>query len=103
MNLTFSPIRRDDRLTLSRMGDVLIINGQAFDFTDIPEGASLPREAITSGWIAGDVSRENGELTIPLILPHGAQARAETLFPDPITLTKDGPVSLPPYCVETPA
>ena len=103
MKLTLLPMRRDDRLTLSRIGNVLIINGNAFDFSGIPEGATLPGGAIFSDWIGGDVSHENGVLLVPLVLPHGAQAPAETLFPATITLTKDGPVTLPPYCAETSA
>lgn len=103
MKLTLSPMRRNDQLTLSRMGDVLIINSDAFDFSGVPEGASLPSSAIASSWIAGRVTRKNGVLNVPLILPHGARAPTETLFPDPITLAGDGPVTLPPYSVETPA
>lgn len=100
MNLIFSPVRRDDRLTLRRTGDVLTINGEAFDFSALPDGATLPREAIACGWIAGDVTREDGVLHVPLILPHGASAPQETLFPVPLTLTDDGPVDLPANEIE---
>ena len=100
MHLTFSPVRRDDTLTLSRAGDVLTVNGEAFDFSPLPEGATLPRNAIDCEWIAGDVSRVDGVLTVPLILPHGQKAPEETRFPAPITLTEDGPVDLPAYDME---
>ena len=39
MQITLTPQRRDDTLTLTRSGDVLTINGEAFDFAAIPEGA----------------------------------------------------------------
>ena len=106
MKIILSPMRREDQLTLSKSGDVLTINGEAFDFSGLPNGATLPRSAITSDWIAGDVSRadaaegETGELTVPLILPHGYNAPEATRFPAPLEAVADGPVDLPIY--ETP-
>jgi hypothetical protein len=70
------------------------------DFGPLPAGATLPRAAIDSPWIAGDVTRDlAGVLTVPLILPHGANAPEETLFPQPIDAV-DGPVNFPAYEVE---
>ena len=97
MQITLTPQRRDDILTLVRSGDVLTINGEAFDFTVIPEGGTLPRAAVACDWLAGDVTRAGEVLHLTLILPHGADAPLETRFPAPITLTGDGPVALPPY------
>jgi hypothetical protein len=101
MQITLSPARRDARLDLSRNGDTLTINGEAFDFSPLPEGATLPAEAIASDWFAGPVERVDGELHLTLVLPHGADAPQETLFPAPLTLTGDGPVTLPSYEKET--
>ena len=101
MQITLSPARRDTPLTLSRQGDALTINGEVFDFTPLPEGATLPREAIASDWFAGPVERVGGALRLSLVLPHGANAPQETLFPAPLILTGNGPVILPPYEVET--
>ncbi|MCR8550875.1 hypothetical protein M4578_23870 [Salipiger sp. P9] len=96
MILTFSPMRRDDALALSVAGDVLTINGEPFDFSVLSAGATLPCAAISCGWIAGDVERDAaGELTVPLVLPHGGQAPQETLFPAPLAVTAEGPVTLP--------
>jgi len=97
MQITLSPTRRDTPLTLSRQGDALTINGEVFDFTPLPEGATLPREAIASDWFAGPVERVDGTLRLSLVLPHGANAPQETLFPAPLILTGDGSVTLPPY------
>ena len=97
MQITLTPQRRDDTLTLVRSGDVLTINGEAFDFTAIPEGGTLPRDAVACDWLAGDVTRSGGVLHLTLILPHGADAPPETLFPAALTLTGDGPVTLPAY------
>ncbi|MGX0876212.1 hypothetical protein ACSSV4_000887 [Roseovarius sp. MBR-154] len=100
MQITLSPSRRDTALELSRNGDTLTINGETFDFSPLPDGASLPTEAIGSDWFAGPVERVGGVLRLTLILPHGANAPEATRFPAPITLTGDGPVSLPPYEIE---
>ena len=97
MKLTFSPVRMDATLTASVDGDVLTLNGEALDFGPLPKGATLPRAAIPCDWIAGDVTRDDdGNLTVPLILPHGGDAPMETLFPAPID-AGDGDVELPPH------
>ena len=106
MKIILSPMRHDAQLILSKSGDVLTLNGETFDFTDLPNGATLPRSAISSDWFAGDVTRadaaegETGELTVPLILPHGYNAPEATRFPTPLENVADGPVTLPIY--ETP-
>lgn len=102
MQITLSPVRRDAPLTLSRVGDTLTINGDVFDFTPLPDGATLPPEAIDSDWFVGPVERVDGVLHLTLTLPHGVNAPQETLFPAPLTLTGNGPVTLPPYELETP-
>lgn len=97
MRLTFSPVRMEARLTALVAGDVLTLNGEPLDFTPLPPGAFLPREAIACPWIAAEVSRDAaGLLCVPLILPHGPSAPPETLFPEAIEAA-DGPVALPPY------
>lgn len=101
MQITLSPMRRPDMLDLSRAGDTLTINGELFDFSILPEGASLPADAIDSDWFAGPVTRVDGALHVVLVLPHGDHAPEETRFPLPLTLTGDGPVTLPPYSEET--
>lgn len=97
MIVSLSPQFRDGRLSLVRAGDTLTINGDAFDFSPIPEGGLLPREAVECEWLASDVERLDGEIHLTLILPHGPNAPEETRFPEPIHVTDDGPVALPPY------
>jgi hypothetical protein len=101
MQITFSPTRRDTPMALSRSGDTLTINGEVFDFSPLPEGATLPPEAIASDWFAGPVERVDGALRLTLVLPHGANAPEETRFPAPVAMTGDGPVPMPPYEMET--
>ncbi|MEQ8898430.1 MAG: hypothetical protein RID23_15195 [Roseovarius sp.] len=101
MKLIFSPIRAEGALTLVRSGDILTINGEPFDFAPLPPGATLPRTAVACPWIAGDVTRDAaGDLTVPLLLPHGAGAAEDARFPASLTLTADGPVPLPPHATE---
>ncbi|WP_417480477.1 hypothetical protein [Maricaulis maris] len=95
MHITLSPVRLDETLTVSRAGDVLTLNGAAFDFGPLPEGASLPAEAIDSPWIVGPVSRIDGDLNLTLRLPHGPNPSPAVAFPEPLTVTQDGPIPLP--------
>lgn len=99
MQITLTPMRRDPALTLHRKGDMLTLNGEAFDFSPLPDGASLPREAVACPWLASDVERIGGALHLTLILPHGTKAPPETLFPAPVIDPPDGPVALPPHAL----
>ena len=95
MKLIFSPQRRDDTLTVSKSGDAITINGTVYDFSPLTDGATLPREAIDCEWICGNVERVNGELVIPILLPHGPDASEQARFPEPMAVTNNGQVVLP--------
>jgi hypothetical protein len=97
MIIQLSPQRSDDQQpVLSRLGDVLVINGEPFDFSDLNEGDLLPAEAVASDWIVGGVERKDGAVRVTVLLPHGKNAPADTLFPEPIANPPDGLVFLPP-------
>ncbi len=96
MKLTFSPIRMDETLTASVAGEVLVLNGKAVDLAALPEGADLAAEDLGNPWLTGRISRSGGVLQVTLLLPHGAGAPPETLFPDPVEIG-EGPVPLPPH------
>ena len=95
MTLHLSPQRRDDTLTVSKAGDVLTINGEEFDFSQVPDGGLLPRDALDCEWIVSDVERVDGELVLTLLLPHGANASEAARFPEPLTDVPDGIVEFP--------
>jgi len=97
MEITLTPQCRDDMLDIHRTGDVLTINGVAYDFSKLPDGATMPRDEAGCEWIASDVERVGGVLHMTLILPHGGDAPHQTRFPVPITVSQDGHVTLPPY------
>ena len=95
MRIVLFPMRRDDALAISVAGDTIKINGVDFDFSQLQTGSTLPREAIDCQWIAGDVTRVDGVLQVPLVLPNGPDASDAARFPQPINVAKNGPVELP--------
>lgn len=95
MQIKFNPQRRDDTLTVVKQGDTLIVNGTEYDFSAVPEGATLPADAIDNALFSGPVERINGELVLTLTLPHGPNPSQAVAFPQPITVNADGPVELP--------
>jgi len=95
MIINFSPQRRDDDLAIIKTDDILNIDGTDYDFSDIPEGGTLPADAVDCEFIIGDVERVNGELQLTIILPHTSNASEEQRFPEPLTVNTDGQVVLP--------
>ena len=95
MKIKLSPVRLDETLAVFVAADVITANGQAYDFSQLPEGATLPAEAIESDHFVGTVERINGELILTLRLPHGPNPSQAVAFPQPITVTADGLVELP--------
>lgn len=95
MHITFSPQRRDDTLTVTKQGDTLTINGTAYDFSVIPDGATLPKDATDCALLASDVERIDGVLHLILILPNSAAASEAARFPAPIINPADGALELP--------
>ena len=102
MQITLHPQRRDDALTVAKAGDVLIVNGDAYDFSGLPDGATLPAGAVPCEWITGPVERIGGQLHLSLILPHGPRPSQAVAYPAPIINPPDGPLSLPVDPAEEP-
>jgi len=95
MIINLSPTRSDRALEITKTGETLTINGTPYDFSQLPNGATLPKEAIDCEWIVSDVNRVNGEIELTILLPHGANASHEARFPEPIIKNDDGQVVLP--------
>lgn len=95
MNITFSPVRSDELLSLHKSGDTLIINGESFDFSPMGSGDTLPLSAIESDWFAADVEMIDGELVVALLLPNPVNYSPEQAFPVPLQNVADGLVALP--------
>ena len=97
MIVTFAPQRRDERLTLERAGETLVVNGMVLDFGALAVGQTRPRSDLGCDWVVSDVTRQGGVIRLTLLLPHGSDAPPETLFPAPVEILVDGPVVLPPH------
>lgn len=95
MLISLSPQRRDDVLQVSKSGDILTINGQAFDFSELPDSATIPAGEVPCDWITGPVERIGGELHLTLILPHGPNPSPEVASPTPLVNPPDGVLSIP--------
>ncbi|MFY4261466.1 hypothetical protein ACOTCG_28015 [Achromobacter xylosoxidans] len=95
MIIKLRPIRWDADLSVVKLGDALDINGEVFDFSQLLEGQALPFGAVDSEFVVGDVTRQEGQLVIPLLAPHGAGSSEAARFPADITDPPDGPVELP--------
>lgn len=94
MRITFEPQRNDDTYVVLVDGDILTVNGVNYDFSPLTEGHILPHGAVNLPWLVSDVTRENGEITLKLILPHGADASEAARFPQPVNIAS-GPVEFP--------
>ncbi|MNC46029.1 hypothetical protein D3C75_950240 [compost metagenome] len=97
MKINLNPQFRDEANTLSVAvsADIIVINGEIFDFSPLTEGSTLPRAAITSEWITGDITRKDGQIELTLLLPLTLDASPAACFPEPIIVTTNGPVELP--------
>ena len=76
----------------------MIINGDSFDLSVIPDGATLPNATEATGceFIRDKIERIDGELHVCILLPHGPLPQPqEVLFPEPVSVTQDGPIAIP--------
>ncbi len=95
MNIKLSPQRRDDTLEVRKKGDRLTLNGEDFDFSFMQVGDTLPRSAVSSVWVAGDVHKDATGLQITLFLPVTNLPSLEQLYPVDLLNVPDGLVVLP--------
>ena len=102
MNISLVPQRRDAPLHAEKSGDILVLNGEAFDFAPLQEGDELPASAIASDLFAGPVLRHAGSLHLSLVLPIGANAPEDARFPIPLDDVPDGTIPLQDFDVAEP-
>lgn len=95
MIIQLSPQVNPSKLTVSKQGDSLTINGELFDFSPLTAGSMLPAVAVGSDFIIGNVYRKDGQLNITLLLPILFDAPAPATFPTPIINPPDGEIDLP--------
>lgn len=87
--------RADAPLEIIKMGEVLTINGVDFDFGPLPDGATLPAQAVGCKWINDPVERVKGNLLITITMPVGPYGGRLSWYPSDITNPPDGRVVLP--------
>lgn len=95
MLIKFSPQRSDLELVVTKTGDTLVINGQVYDFSPLPDGSVLPVEAIVGDFFCDAVKRINGKLQVTLRLPHKENPDENVRFPKSLNDPPDGIVNLP--------
>ncbi|WP_236247827.1 tail fiber assembly protein [Pseudomonas mosselii] len=95
MIIKLSPVRSDELIAVSRLGDMLTINSLALDFTRLQDGETLPADAVGSKFVLDPIERKDGKLIVSLRLPHAADAPYEARFPADIIDPPDGEVALP--------
>lgn len=100
MRISLSPQRRDDTITVSKAGDVITINGEAFDFSSLPDGGTIDAGDIPCEWITDTVERVGDDLHLTLLMPHGPNPSPLIAYPMPLIVTTDGPVAIPGQTVE---
>jgi hypothetical protein len=91
--ISFSPRYDHPDVVLVKNGDTLIVNGDALDFSGLPDAAELPREAMQNSAIDGVASRVGDEIRLTVVLPYKTLGHVDA--PESITVTADGPIALP--------
>ena len=103
MDIQFNTFLYETDLVVEVAGDTVILNGEVFDFVDLPNGATLPREAIDSIWFGDDVHRDDaGKLHLTLFRPYGWHAPDERREPVLMADLPDGVIEFPPFGEATP-
>lgn len=96
MKIQLSPIRSQLSLSMRVDGDIININGDVLDFSNLPDGGEYPPESIHNEFVIGGVRRADGEICITVMSPYiNPNAPTSVTFPEPLTITADGPVTLP--------
>lgn len=90
-HIKLSPQLREDRLRLEKRGSKLVLNGEVFNPT------KQDNTSTASQWISGQPEPTDDGWSLTIILPHGSPAPRATRCPEPILVSDDGPVELPPY------
>lgn len=100
VKITFSPVHAPDWQPLESVdvkGYMLTINGEVFDFSPLEKGYELSLDAIGSDLFADKaVMSTDGVLSIALLMPYDEATATDVIrFPEPVTVTADGPVDIP--------
>lgn len=95
IHFELSPVDGFPEYTLKVKGFIVYIDGEAYDFTPLPDGGRLPIGSVSNDAICGVVRREGDVLTVPIIYPFTAAPNMGFVDPKPITVRSNGPVKFP--------
>jgi hypothetical protein len=92
LTINFSPVRSDElQPEVFYVAPVLTVDNVDYDLSELPDGATAQHPVI------GTVERSGNDYELTLVITHGSNAPEATRFPEPLTVTVDGPVELPMY------
>lgn len=95
MIINLRPVQMDETLVVSKLGDILTINGEQYDFSALPNGATIEEGSIPCPWIVRDVDRIDGQIVLTLLMPFRGLPPRHVRFPAPIIDPPDGEIVLP--------
>lgn len=73
---------------------ILTVDGTNYDLSELPDGATAEHPVLSTA------ARNGDDYTVSITLRYRHGAPEATTFPEPITVTKNGPITLPPYDAE---
>jgi len=87
----------DGELTASLKGERLTVGEDVLDLSMIPDGYQVHSNDIECKWLApmSVIERNNGVLSLTLKLPVTPDSPESMRNPEPLAVTRDGPVSIP--------
>lgn len=89
MHITFSPVEGSQEFEANVDGDVIVVNGQSFDFGPLKAGQRLPVSAIDSPYFLGPVTRlDSGDIQLTLRSPFTFGDSDNVAYPNPVHITK---------------
>lgn len=91
-----SQVCGEGALSVSVAGESITVNGDTLDLSGLVEGEPLDFYELGYPWLADNIRRIDGVIHISLLFPLRYGAPEEARFPAPISVTADGPVTLPP-------
>lgn len=79
----------DDDITAEWNDPTLTVNGEDYDLSLLPDGATAEHPVL------GTIDRTGDDYTVRILMPHVHEAPEERRFPVPITMITDGTVPFP--------